>query len=722
VTYRVRNRVDHAHVAMAVVVQHMVVADAAGVMFTADPVTSNRKVVSVEATFGLGEALVAGRVNPDVYTVRDGEVVARSVGRKHLAVRASRGGGTHEQEIAPALQDRPVLRDADVVRLAHLGRRIEAHLGRPQDIEWCLAGDEIQIVQSRPITTLFPVPVVGDGEDHVFVSVGHQQMMTDPMRPLGISMWQLTAGRPMHEAGGRLFVDVSRGLADPVSRAGLLEGFGRSDPLIADALQTIVDRGVRPSFPDEDPGVRPPDGGGSVELETDPAIVRELIGRTEASVAAVRRDIRGRSGEALIDFILADVAELRRTLFDPRSLQVVMAGMEARWWLDDHLREWLDEQHAADRLTQSVPDNVTSEMGLALLDVADAVRPHPEVVAFLHDVTDERFLDDLPALAGGEAARDAICAYLGRFGMRCVGEIDITRPRWSERPSTLLPLILGHVENVAAGERERRFERGRQEAARKERELLARVRALPGGEHKADETKRMIDRLRTFSGYREHPKYGMISRYAVYRQALVDEAARLVDAGVLRDRDDIFFLTLAELHDVVRARHVDHELITRRRDAFRSYHALTPPRVLTSDGEVVTGASRRDDVPVGALVGLAVSAGTIEGRARVVVDIAEADLRAGDILVTAFTDPSWSPLFVAIGGPRDRGRRPHDPRGGDRPGVRHPRRRRCRARNAAPPGRTAHPGRRDARAHRDPPGVVGTTDPVTARRRARHRA
>jgi pyruvate,water dikinase len=180
--------------------------------------------------------------------------------------------------------------------------------------------------------------------------------------------------------------------------------------------------------------------------------------------------------------------------------------------------------------------------------------------------------------------------------------------------------------------------------------VLARLRALPDGEQKADEVKRKIDRVRTFIGYREYPKYGIVSRYLVYKRALMEEAARLVQAHVLREEDDLFYLTFPELLDVVRTNDVDDELIHRRKDAFRSYQALTPPRVLTSDGECVTGAYRRDDAPAGALIGLPVSSGIIEGRARVVHDIEEGDLDAGDILVTAYTDPSWSPLFVTIAG------------------------------------------------------------------------
>jgi len=651
VTYRLRNGFDHRAVHMAVVVQQMVFPDAAGILFTSDPVTGNRKVAAVDAGFGLGEALVSGLVNPDVFTVRDGEIIAKTVGAKQRAIHALPTGGTREVAIDPQQQELPALTDAQVVRLVQLGRRIEAHFGRPQDIEWCLVDDDFRFVQSRAITTLFPIPEIGDGENHVYISVGHQQMMTDPMKPLGVSMWQLTAMVPMHEAGGRLFVDATPRLASPASRAALLEVMDRGDPLIRDALETVLDRGdFIPTLPDASPGVPPARGAAAAPIETDPAIVTGLIERSRASTATLQRDIRTKTGPALFDFLLEAFDEHKRVLTDPPNFPAIMAGMEATWWLNDKLQEWLGEKNAADTLTLSAPNNVTSEMGLALLDVADVIRPYPEVVAFLQGVENESFLDELPKLAGGTEARDAIDAYLDLYGMRCVGEIDITRPRWRERPTTLVPVILDNIRNIEPGAAERRFEQGRQKALEKEREVLSRLRALPDGEQKADETERMIDRLRTFIGYREYPKYNIISRYFVYKQALLEEAERLVQANVLPEKEDIFYLTFQELSEVVRTNQADNQLIRQRKDAFQSYHALTPPRVLTSDGEALTGAYQRDDVPAGALIGLPVSAGTIEGRARVILDMAQADLEAGDILVTAHTDPSWSPLFVGITG------------------------------------------------------------------------
>ncbi|MGD9987525.1 rifamycin-inactivating phosphotransferase [Pseudonocardia sp.] len=649
VTYRLRAGIDHRRVQMAVVVQQMVVPQAAGVLFTADPVTSDRTAVTVEAVPGLGEALVSGLVNADVWTVRDGEIVDSAVATKKFALVASPDGGVRPQEIEPARQDVPTLTDAQVLRLAQLGRRIEAHFGRPQDVEWCLADDDVRVVQSRPITTLFPIPPAADEGNHVYVSVGHQQMMTDAMTPLGLSVWQLTTPRPMAEAGGRLFVDVTGHLGAQATRDWLLDTMTTSDPLMGDALRTVLAREgfLAPPTVSDSPG--PPPVAAFDPIDADPALVEELIAESRASLATVAAEIGRHHGADLFDFVLDDFQELRRLLFDRRGHQVFMTAMDAAQWINDRMREWLGEVNASDVLTRSVPHNVTSEMGLALLDVADVIRPHPEVVAYLRGAGED-VLDGLPAVAGGQPAHDAIRGFLDAYGMRCVGEIDISRPRWSERPALLVPVLLGNVDNVEPGAGGRLFEQGRRDAAAAERDLLDRVRALPGGEERAAETKRMIDRLRTFIGYREYPKFGMVCRYLVYKRAILAEADRLVRDGVLADREDAFHLRFQELHEVVRTGHADADLIRRRRADQAVFRTLTPPRVLTSDGEAVTGAYRREDLPAGALPGLAVSAGTVEGRARVVLDMADADLDAGDILVTAYTDPSWSPLFVTIAG------------------------------------------------------------------------
>ncbi|MFJ2738440.1 rifamycin-inactivating phosphotransferase [Streptomyces sp. NPDC087440] len=666
VTYRRRGGIDDRAVHMAVVVQRMVFPQASGILFTADPVTGNRRVATVDAGFGLGEALVSGLVNPDVFAVRDGQVVSRTIAAKQRAIEPLPGGGTREVTVDASRQEVPALTDEQAVRLVELGRRIEAHFGCPQDIEWCLVSDTgpaggddgFRIVQSRPITTLFPLPEAPDQHHRIYVSVGHQQMMTDAMKPLGWSMWQRTAMVQMHEAGGRLFVDVSERLAEPASRAGLLGLMGKGDPLVRDALETVLAQEdfVR-GLPDPAPAPAPaaaasahPAPSAPKPLENDPAVVTALIARSETSVAALEETARTKTGPALFDFLDEAFVEHKQVLGDPLSMQAIMASHEATWWLNEKLEEWLGEKNAADTLTLSAPDNITSEMGLDLLDVADVIRPHPEVVAYLRGVVGDDFLDGLAKVPGGAEARDAVETYLDRYGMRCIGEIDITRPRWRERPGTLVPVLLDNVRNFEPGAAAKRFEEGRLRAEAKADEVLARLRELPDGEAKAAEARHMIERVRTFIGYREYPKYGIVCRYFVYKQALLAEAERLAEAGVLAEAEDVFFLTYEEFREVARSGRVDGGLVRRRREDFRTYASLTPPRVLTSDGEALSGSYRRDDVPEGALTGLAVSAGTVEGRARVVLDLADADLAAGDILVTSFTDPSWSPLFVGIAG------------------------------------------------------------------------
>lgn len=596
VHYRKRLAIDERDVAMAVVVQRMLTPRASGVLFTADPLTSNRKVVVIEATSGLGDALVSGQRAPESYRVRDGQPPQRA------------GGATS-------------LSDANVLELAKLGRRLEAHFHAPVDVEWCLVGDTVHVVQCRPITTLFPVPAAPDANPRVYVSVGHQQMMTDAFSPLGRSLFQLTALRPMATAGGRLFVDITPALGTTAGRAALLETFGKGDPLVRDALETVLARTDFLSPPIVTPGTPPP---APPPLEAHESQVPALIEKTRQSLQLVATELAKRSGVDAFDFIIADLAELKRVLADPLGVRTFMSGMEAAWWLNAHLEEWLGEKNLADTLTQSVEDNVTSQMGLALFDVADVVRENPE------------------------ALPQALEPFLAQYGMRGPGEIDLARPRWSERPSMLHPLVLGHVKNAAPNERKRRFEAGRALAERKAAEVLARIAQLPDGAQRVAETKRNLDRLRAFSGYREFPKFGLVSRFFLYKQALLREARALVGEGALQHEDELFLLTLDEVRRALVERKVDRTLLQGRRAEQRWFESLSPPRVLTSEGDALFGEWRRGGAPAGALLGLAVSSGVVEGRARVVLNLGDARFEPGDVLVTPHTDPSWTPAFLSV--------------------------------------------------------------------------
>jgi rifampicin phosphotransferase len=656
VIYRIQNRFDHRQVFISVIVQRMVFPQASGILFTADPITSNRRLLSIDASFGLGEALVSGLVSADCYKVQEGTIVDKMVAAKKLAIYARKEGGTETLQIDPEKQKTQTLTDEQILQLARIGRQIEAYFGSPQDIEWCLADDRFYIVQSRPITTLFPIPEANDQESHVYLSVGHQQMMTDPMKPLGLAFHLLITPAPMRKAGGRLFVDITKMLASPNSRNMLLANMGQHDPLMKDALMTIIERGdfIKPVFNDK------PEQGSSkktvssadsqAQTEIDPAIVDDLIKKSQTSIEELKQNIQTKSGPELFDFILEDIQELKKILFDPQSSAVFMAAMNASMWINEKMNVWLGEKNAADTLSQSVPNNITSEMGLALMDVADVIRPYPEVIDYLQNVKDDNFLDELVKFDGGRVAHDAINKYLNKYGMRCSGEIDITKTRWSEKPITLVPMILSNIKNFEPNAAIQKFEQGRQEALKKEQELLERLKQFPDGEQKAKETKRMIDLIRNFIGYREYPKYGMINRTFVYKQAILKEAEKLVKKGVIHKIEDIYYLTFDELHDVVRTNKLDYQMISHRKDEYKLYEKLTPPRVITSDGEIVSGEYKRENLPAEAIPGLPVSSGVVEGRARVILNLEEAVLEEGDILVTSFTDPGWTPLFVSIKG------------------------------------------------------------------------
>ena len=657
VIYRVQNGFDHRQVSLSVIIQKMVFPQASGILFTADPVTSNRKALSIDAGFGLGEAFVSGLVSPDNYKIRGVEIVDKVIATKELAIYGLKEGGTETRQLASDQQDAQTLTDEQILQLANIGRQIEDYFGNPQDIEWCLADGTFYIVQSRPITTLYPIPEANDQNRRVYVSVGHQQMMTDAMKPLGLSLWQLTAARPMFKAGGRLFVDVAPMLISPTNRKTILDVMGEHDPLIKDALVDITEREdfikLLASDKEESPVIKSSKGKSfadiMAQIENDPAVAAKLIKHSEIAIEELKQNIQTKAGPDLFDFILED-GQSRRNLFSAQNLGAIVAAVDATTWINENMMEWLGEKNVADALSQSAPNNITSEMGLELLDVADVIRPYPEVVAHLQLIKDDNFPDELTKLDGGQEARDAINAYLNKYGMRCAGEIDITKARWSEKPATLVPMILNNVKNFKPDAGKQKFERGRQQALKKQQELLDSLSRLPDGEQKVRETKQMISLLRNFIGYREYPKYGIVSRSFIYKQALLKEAEKLLQANVIHEKEDVYYLTFEEFREVVRTKKSDYQLINKRKEDHKFYKKLTPPRVITSDGEIIIGKYKRKNLLAGVIVGLPVSSGVIEGRARVILNMEDADIEDGDILVTTFTDPSWTPLFVSIKG------------------------------------------------------------------------
>jgi phosphoenolpyruvate synthase/pyruvate phosphate dikinase len=662
VTYRIQNNFDHRKVYLSVVVQKMAFPQAAGIMFTADPITSNRKVLFIDAGFGLGEALVSGLVNADIYKVREGRIIEKKISTKKLAIYALEKGGTEEKAIEVGRQNTQTLTDGQILQLEGLGRKIEAYFGRPQDIEWCLDEEAFYIVQSRPITTLYPVPDVKDGKNHVYLSFGHQQMMTEAMKPLGITFYQpffkMVSGSDLVDAGGRFYMDVSSSLTSRVGKA-VLSRYRSSDVLGSNALFKLMERKdfIKTLSREKSALTSNTMLLGILSMvikaikiyrKNDAMVVEKMIVRNRALIRAVEQQAATVSGDDLFDLILQTGKKLADSTSDGMALMVVGGYMSQ--WLNKNMQKWLGEKNVADTLAQSVSNNATSDMGLDLLDVADVVRRYPEVIEYFQHASDETFFEDLARLEGGEAVNDSIWTYLEKYGMRCSGEIDITRPRWSEKPNTLIPAILSNIRNFEPGAHRMKYEQGRREAEQKAQDLLSRLERLPGGKRKVQKTKKAISVLRNFIGYREYPKYFMVWYFWVIKQALLREAARLVQKGVIWEKEDIYYLSFEELREVVKTNQVDYSIITKRKEEHKVNEKLTPPRVMTSEGEIISGEYDTINIPQGALVGVPVSSGIIEGRARVVVRLEDANIEEGDILVTTFTDPSWTPLFVSVKG------------------------------------------------------------------------
>ncbi len=661
VTYRIQNNFDHRKVFLAVVIQRMVIPKSSGIMFTADPVTSNRKVISIDASYGLGEALVSGLVNPDIYKVQERAIINKNIATKNIAIYALEDGGTEERKIEPDLINKQTLTDEQILRLEQMGRQIETYFSYPQDIEWCLLENELYIVQSRPITTLYPVPEIND--NRVFLSSGHMQMMTDPIKPLGMYFFKSVLGSsPSQEIGGRLYVDITHDLATPLGRLIAKSIIGMiGDTLITNSITKIIkDKKLIRTLPKgKDKVFKPGSTSGVLSImlnaykifkKNDSDIIKNLIANEDNSIEKMNKEIEKLSGDEVFDYIYKDHYNRRQKLTTPPSAGALTAVLLSEKWFSRKIEKWLGIKNAADTFLMSIPNSVPSETGFGLLDVADTIRDYPEIIDYLNNPNDETFFEDITKFDGGETVCKSIKSYLSKYGMRCSGDIDITVPRWSEKPTEIVPIILSNIKNFGLNASKLKYDQGKAESERRIEELASKVEKLPGGRKKAKKVRKIASLIRNYIGYREYPKFSYIKRYYIYKQALFKESSKLLQKGIIKEIEDVYYLYFDEFREVVNTSKLDYNIIQRRKEDYKGYDKLTPPRVMTSEGELITGEYDTADMPEDALPGIAVSSGIIEGRAKVVSSFEDAELEDGDILVTQFTDPSWTPLFVSIKG------------------------------------------------------------------------
>ncbi len=664
ILYRLENDIPHRDVSLSVVVQRMVLPRTSGILFTADPVSGHRGVVAIDAGFGLGEALVSGLVSADLYRLdkATGALIESKVGDKSIAIVPVDGGGTRTEELSAERRAERVLSDGDLAQLLDVARRIEATQGCPQDIEWCFDDDGLHVVQSRPITSLYPLADPAPQPGHVYFCFNHFQVMTDAMPPMVCSIWRtlLPLGRapadlrvasisPWSEvAAGRIFLNLAPALRFPPVRHLFLKALHHIDRLAGAAVAELV---ARPSFRDG-PRVNPRSVvrvmaplGAQLQswlwfrnpvgvLERRNAWLAEILeaGRRQMSTGSTSLE-RLRSTREFLGAFFADLVEL-----PPIVLGGVFAGAVVR-------RLVPDSDDLVDALGRGLAGNVTTEMDLDVGDLADVARRAEGVADLLRAGGDWR------TAPGGLEFGEALDGFLEQHGMRAPSEIDLSRPRWREDPSSVLQAVAGNLVHADPGShREHRAALdGKAKEAAAELERRA-GRGLLGFIRKRL-VRRLIRTHRALSAMREHPKLGLVSALDHVRILLLEIGDELVAAERIDVSDDVWFFEFDELLAALEdpATELRSRVAVRRAEHVRN-QALYPPRVMTGEGEIPQVRHAAGDAPDGALVGSPASAGVVEGIARVVMDPRAEMLDKGEILVAPFTDPGWTPLFLNAAG------------------------------------------------------------------------
>lgn len=679
IAYRANNDIPHEDVAVAVVVQRMVTPDRSGILFTADPLTGNRTVMSIDAGFGLGDALVSGAATADTVRVdaRTGEFLEYEVGDQQLAVRAHAGGGTETVELPPGERDARVLSVEQVRTLVDVGNEIEALFDSPQDIEWCLTDGELAVVQARPITSLFPVPSPrpADGRLHVYISMGHGQSFAEAMPPLVLDLWKAYVQALFTElgfdpgtqwaveAGGRIYMDMTPFLRIERSRERLPERMAEANEPMGTAIDDLLTRRVdefRHEQTLRERLISLPTSAGTmwnVLRSALPELLRMSRGFGRAFVGApaplsreeARCDAWGEDAAAQIR-APDEVGERVRTVFDvPKeavqypSMGLLIAGFAAERQLERRFPDAVDDVTAVGR---GLPEEMVTKLNLGIGDLADVARESPAVVAALERGAS---LETIESVAGGAQFRSALVDYLDTFGHRATGEIDISRPRWRDDPSVLLTMVRSTVAASEAGEHRQHLRALTQDALAAAERLEQRAVRRSFGPIRRRLVRHLIRTYRTGIQTREYPKHGAAHIFAAWHEVLHDAGEQLAAQGRLATVDDVWLLRKEELFDLLDGNSVAVDFDSRRAE-FDRYASLDAPPVVTSEGEALTGHIDQEDVPEGALVGTGVSAGVVEGVARVVRDPGTETIEKGEVLVAPSSDPGWTPLFLNAAG------------------------------------------------------------------------
>jgi pyruvate,water dikinase len=676
VVYRVRNRIDHAETRLAVVVQRMVDSAVAGVMFTVNPVTGRRGETVIDASPGLGEAVVSGAVNPDHFVLdgRTGAVLERRLGDKRLVVRARAGGGT--ETVPRPASDAASLTDDQLRALVRLGARVQEHYERPQDTEWAIDGEgQLWLTQARPVTTLFPLPAGAETEDgvRVYFCFSLAQGLTRPLTPMGISAIRVIASSvarlyghppadpvagppPVRDAAGRLFFDITTIMRSRPGRTvfprvlDVMEG--RSATVLRDLFADPRLSVVHPSWW---PVVRRLGWVAlrfGIPLQVAQALVRPAAARRRLDRVGARlrnREMPPESATAgqRLDYVvglLGDaVVRVVPRVMPPAAAGFSLLGLAARLLGPD--------AHPGDLETvlRGLPHNVTTEMDLELWSMATAIRADDDAAAAVGLESPAELAERYRTGTLPPVLRDRLQAFLDRYGHRAVAEIDVGVPRWAEDPTHVMGVLGNYLRLHDPGRApDVVFARGAAEAEAMVTTLANRARRR--GPVRGRAVGFALDRTRQLAGIRELPKFDIVLVLAQARQELLAIGAELAAAGRLVQSADVFFLDLGEVREALAGRDLRDVVDGRRAGYSREIGRRHVPRVLLSDGTEPEARTSIQPAADGALVGIAASGGSTTGPARVVLDPTGAHLAPGEILVAPSTDPGWTPLFLTAGG------------------------------------------------------------------------
>jgi rifampicin phosphotransferase len=688
--YRQRNGISQHGVSLAVVIQCMVESTASGVLFTANPLTGLRSEIVIDATFGLGEALVSGQVEPDHYVVNglSKEITALTLGSKRSVLHSLPGGGT--AKVALVAPQRQALPD-DVIRsLAELGRQVETLYGVPQDIEWAWAENTLYLLQTRPITSLYPLPGGMPPEPlRVLFSFGAVQGLLDPITPLGCdTIRQLfatgaglfgfhltrTAQTALYTAGERLWANITTPLRNEIGRRVIDAAMVMVEPTILQALKLIdADPRLQPGRRKISPRaaarlarfVLPVAGNVLCNLLAPNARRKAIVANGERILAETHilcNEITGSRQERLARLAALLPANIERRL--PRALLLfvsgVASGMAALNLVNVLSRQpggasspraqtlWSEGVLA---ISRGLPYNPTTEMDLALWHTARAIRGDTGALDLYQRLTAAELADryqrrELPAAA-------PVDSFLAVYGGRGLAEIDLGRPRWWEEPAPIFEALAGYLQITDSSKApDAVFARGAESAREAVNGLVQAARKDRGGWLKAGLVRLAAGRARALLGLREQPKFFAVRLLGIFRRALLAIGRDYAAAGELVQADDLVYLDISELSALAGGEPRDWAgLIARRREANRRERLRKMiPRVLLSDGRAFYDGILAPTDAEHALTGSPVSPGSAEGFVRVVLDPRLAALLPGEIMVCPGTDPSWTPLFLTAAG------------------------------------------------------------------------